>query len=213
LVLALSSLALSGVGGAPPPLVPLSALPPRPEVEEHVHWRESRAAGLPYAGRLVRGVQLPVEGRTFFTWDPIRERTPNRGWRRWGTDTLVRTTLRVARRYARENPHAPRLTIGDLSRPHGGDFGPQYGEIGHASHQNGLDIDIYYPRRDGAERAAASPGQVDVALSQKLVDMFVAAGAERVFVGPSLDLRGPKRVVSPLVHHDNHLHVRLPNGR
>lgn len=164
---------------------------------------------MPYSGRLRRGVQLPAGGDTYFTWDPIRETTPNRGWRRWGTDKLVRTTLRVARRYARENPGAPRLAIGDLSRPHGGDFGPQYGELGHASHQNGLDVDIYYPRRDRRERAPTAPSQVDLRLSQKLVDMFVAAGAQKVFVGPHLALRGPRRVVEALVYHDNHLHVRL----
>jgi murein endopeptidase len=126
---------------------------------------------------------------------------------------MIRTTLRIARRYARENPAAPRLTIGDLSRPHGGDFGPRYGSIGHASHQNGLDVDIYYPRRDRRERPPDAPRQVDLRLSQKLVDMFVAAGAEKVFIGPSLDLRGPPRVVAPLVYHDNHIHVRLPRGR
>ena len=115
----------------------------------------------------------------------------------------------MARRYRLEHPGAPRLTIGDLSRPHGGDFGPKYGELGHASHQNGLDIDIYYPRRDRSERAPTRPSQVDQPLSQRLVDMFVAAGAQKVFVGPSLDLRGPRRVVTPLVHHDNHIHVRL----
>ena len=193
----------------PMPLVPLTDLAPsRPE--QRIHWRESKAIGQPYSGRLVRGVQLPAEGHTYFTWDPIRETTPNRGWRRWGTDRLIRRTLRVARHYRRENPGAPRLAIGDLSRPHGGDFGPQYGELGHASHQNGLDIDIYYPRRDRKERAPTKPSQVDLRLSQKLVDMFAAAGAQKVFVGPSLDLHGPKRVVTPLVHHDNHLHVRLP---
>ncbi len=178
-----------------------------------MHWRQSKAVGLPYAGRLERGVQLPAEGPTYFTWDPIRETKPNRGWRRWGTDRLIRTTLRVAQQYQRENPNAPRLTIGDLSRPHGGDFGPQYGELGHASHQNGLDIDIYYPRRDRRETAPIHPSQVDLRLSQKLVDMFVAAGAQKVFVGPSLDLHGPRRIVSPLVYHDNHLHVRLPRKR
>jgi murein endopeptidase len=192
----------------PMPLVPLTDLAPA-QPEERIRWRKSKAVGLPYAGRLVRGVQLPAEGRTFFTWDPIRDAVPNRGWRRWGTDRLIRTTLRVARTYRRENPGAPRLTIGDLSRPHGGDFGPQYGEIGHASHQNGLDVDIYYPRRDRKELAPARPSQVDLRLSQRLVDMFVAAGAQKVFVGPSLDLHGPRRVVTPLVHHDNHLHVRL----
>jgi murein endopeptidase len=197
--------------GAVLPLVPLTELAPtRPQAP--IQWRNSRAVGLPYAGRLKRGVQLPAEGRTYFTWDPIHKTTPNRGWRRWGTDRLLRTTLHVARRYARENPRAPRLTIGDLSRPRGGDFGPQYGSIGHASHQNGLDIDIYYPRRDRTERAPVRPNQVDLPLSQRLVDLFVAAGAQKVFVGPSLHLRGPRRVVTPLVHHDNHIHVRLPAG-
>ena len=217
-VTGLLSAAIPGASGdsAPQELVPLAAvgapqlqqldaLPARPRIQ----WRHSEAVGLPYAGKLRRGVQLPAEGRTYFTWDPIHETTPNRGWRRWGTDRLIRTTLRVARHYERENREAPRLTIGDISRPHGGDFGPQYGEIGHASHQNGLDIDIYYPRRDGRERAPVRPSQVDLRLSQRLVDMFVAAGAQKVFVGPSLDLRGPRKVVMPLVHHDNHLHVRL----
>ena len=169
-----------------PALRDLGDLPSAPAVQ----WRRSKAVGLPYAGRLVRGVQLPAQGRTYFTWDRSGD-DANRGWRRWGTDKLIRTTLRVARRYLRGNPDAPRLAIGDLSRPHGGDFGPQYGELGHASHQNGLDVDIYYPRRDRKETAPTQPSQVDLRLAQKLVDMFVAAGAQRVFVGPSLDLDGP----------------------
>jgi murein endopeptidase len=200
-----------GAESAPvPALVPLAELPPAPPPRQRIRWRDSVALGLPYAGRLRRGVRLPAEGDTYFTWDPIRETTPNRGWRRWGTDRLVRLTLRIARRYRHENPGAPRVAIGDLSRPRGGDFGPQYGELGHASHQNGLDVDIYYPRRDGRETAPTQPAQVDLRLAQRLVDMFVAAGAAKVFVGPSLDLRGPRRVVEPLVYHDNHLHVRLP---
>ena len=47
-------------------------------------------------------------------------------------------------------------------------------------------------------------------LAQDLVDRFVAAGAEVVYVGPSLSLTGPPGVVVPLVNHDNHLHFRLP---
>ena len=46
------------------------------------------------------------------------------------------------------------------------------------------------------------------AIQTSLVDFN--AGAVNVFVGPSLDLRGPRDVVTPLVHHDDHLHVRLP---
>lgn len=175
-----------------------------------IEWRRSVAVGTHSAGSLRRGVLLPREGRGWASWDPIEKRTPARQWRRWGTDRLVRTTLNVLRGFRRANPRAPRILIGDLSRPRGGDFGPQYGSLGHASHQNGLDIDIYYPRKDRRLPLPERPEQVDVRLSQDLVDRFVAAGAEKVFVGPNLPLRGPADVVVPLVHHDNHLHVRLP---
>jgi murein endopeptidase len=177
-----------------------------------IRWRRSVAIGLHWRGRLVRGVELPAEGPTFFTWDPILRRAPNRAWRRWGTDGLVRTVLRVLDAYAAAHPGAPRVGVGDLSRPHGGDFGPRYGRPGHVSHQNGLDVDVYYPRLDGRERAPIRPAQIDRALAQDLVDRFVAAGAIRVFVGPNMHLRGRPEVVQALPHHDNHLHVRLPGN-
>lgn len=175
-----------------------------------IEWRSSQAVGLPHAGNLERGVKLPFGGVNYFTWDPIQKESPNRGWRRWGTDRLVRTTLRVVRDFAAAHPRAPRIGIGDLSRPRGGDFGPRYGLPGHASHQNGLDVDLYYPRLDRRERAPLGPDQIDPSLSQDLVDRFVRAGAETVFVGPNTDLGGPPGVVVPLVNHDNHLHARLP---
>lgn len=153
---------------------------------------------------------LPSEGRSFVSWDPVERDKPNRWWRRWGTDRLLRATLAVTREYAAEHPRAPRILIGDMSRPHGGDFGTDYGPIGHASHQNGLDVDVYYPRLDRREWTPGLPEQVDVERSQELVDAFVAAGAEVVYVGPSLPLSGPEGVVVPLANHDNHLHFRLP---
>ena len=95
-------------------------------------------------------------------------------------------------------------------------FDERYGGLGHASHQNGLDADVYYPRRDRRLLARrASPTQVDRALAQDLVDRFVAAGAQSVFVGRGLHLRGPRAIVEALVHHDDHMHVRIlpPRGR
>jgi len=174
-----------------------------------IAWRDSTPVGLWWAGRLRRGVQLPAEGIDWFTWDPVLKRSPNREWRRWGTDRLVHTILDVLAAYRLANPFAPRVGIGDLSRRHGGDFGARFGGLGHASHQNGLDVDVYYPRTDGLERRAYLPSQVDRALSQQLVDRFVAAGARTVYTGPSLRLHGPRKVVAALVHHDDHLHVRL----
>jgi hypothetical protein len=180
--------------------------PRPPEIE----WRRSRALGSPTAGSLALGVMLPAEGGSWVSWDPAERETPNRWWRRWGTDRLLRVTLAVVRAHAAAHPGAPRVLIGDLSRPHGGDFGTRFGPIGHVSHQNGLDVDVYYPRIDGREKPPLRPDQVDVELAQELVDRFVAAGAANVFVGPSLPLTGPAGVVVPLVNHDNHLHARLP---
>jgi murein endopeptidase len=174
-----------------------------------IEWRSSRSLGRHWSGRLVRGVQLPAEGATFFTWDPVRKRSPNRAWRRFGHERLLRSVLRVLDDFAAAHPDAPRIGVGDLSRPRGGDFGARYGLPGHVSHQNGLDADLYYPRRDRHERAPASPRQIDRRLAQDLVDRFVRAGASRVFVGPRTGLRGRREVVQALPHHDNHLHVRL----
>jgi murein endopeptidase len=175
-----------------------------------VRWRSSRSIGLPTDGRLVRGVQLPAEGPDFFTWSFVRSRPPNPGWRRYGSSRLVRTVLEVIAAYRAAHPDAPRVGIGDLSRRHGGEFGPRFGGLGHASHQNGRDVDVYYPRRDGRERAPLKPSQVDRKLAQDLVDRFVKAGAQFVFVGYRARLDGPPDVVQAIPNHEDHLHVRIP---
>ena len=205
----LATLALTLALAAPAFAMPQQEPLPAPEPVPVIAYRESVPVGVWWAGKLRRGVQLPAEGPDWFTWDPVRKLRPNRDSRRWGTDRLVRTMLDVIAQYRLENPFAPRVGIGDLSRRHGGDFGIRFGGLGHGSHQNGLDADIYYPRLDGLERRPYKPSQVDVVLAQELVDRFVAAGARTVYVGPSLDLEGPRKVVEPLVHHDDHLHVRL----
>jgi hypothetical protein len=178
-----------------------------------VVWKRSATFGLPWSGHLANAVHLPAEGERFFTWDPVLRRAPNRGWRRFGSDRLVRMVLDVLRAFAAAHPDAPRIGIGDLSRPNGGDFGPRYGRPGHVSHQNGLDADLYYPRLDRRERPPRRPEQIDRRLAQDLVRRFVAAGAVKVFVGPNTGLVGPPRVVQTLAHHDNHLHVRIAPAR
>jgi murein endopeptidase len=177
-----------------------------------IRWRRSRALGKPNHGRLLGGVELPAAGTLFVTVDPVTRTSPNRAWRRYGTDRLLRVLLAVAEEHAAAHPGAARLVIGDLSRPHGGRFGPNYGGDGHRSHQNGLDADVYYPRRDGLERIPRRVGQIDRRLAQDLVDRFVRAGAQYVFVGPRTGLRGPAKVVMTLANHDDHLHVRIRPG-
>jgi murein endopeptidase len=174
----------------------------------------SRALGRPWGGRLVNGVQLPEVTLDWLTWDPVLKEIPNRPERRWGTAKLLRTLQSVLAGYHRAHPQALQVLIGDLSRPRGGIFDRRFGGLGHASHQNGLDADVYYPRRDGRLRAAYRPDQVERALAQDLVDRFVAAGVQFVFVGTRVGLRGPRRVVEVIPHHNDHMHVRIlpPRG-
>ena len=223
LLLALLLVALAGAGSAsacpqpgsplslpldtPPGLLPSSAdagstAPP-------ILWRRSAALGRPNHGRLRDGVQLPADGATWFTWDWGLATSPNRDWRRWGTDRLVRTIFAALDGYTAGAPDAERVGIADLSRPQGGEFGKEYGGLGHASHQNGLDVDVLYPRHDCLERPPLHPAQIDRPRAQALLDAFVEAGARYVFVGPHTRLRGPRKVVEVLAHHDDHMHVRI----
>ena len=121
----------------------------------------SRAVGLPNNGRLVCGVQLPGETDALVTWDGVLGQGPNRDWRRWGTSKLVDTIEKLSVDYGVRFPIGPRLVVGDLSRRHGGPFGVDFGGVGHASHQNGLDVDIYYPRLDGLEQPPEKPSLID----------------------------------------------------
>ena len=66
-------------------------------------------------------------------------------------DRLHRAARRRVARGAPERAAAPdRRSQPDARRARSA---RSYGGLGHGSHQNGLDADIYYPRRDGTERA------------------------------------------------------------
>lgn len=192
-----------------PPVATTPVTPVRARADRALLPHRSRALGRPNRGRLVGGVLLPVSGEDFFTWDLAGGYGPNPAWRRAGTDTLVAWLQGVLRYFRAAHPDAPRIGIGDLSLPAGGPFTSQYGGLGHASHQNGLDVDVLYPRRDRAERPATRPAEVDRALSQALVDTFVRAGARFCFVGLHVGLRGPAAIVQAIPHHDDHVHVRI----
>jgi len=169
-----------------------------------VEWRRATSVGLPYSGRLVDGTQLPVEGPDWVTWDPITDSRPNLPDRLYGNERTIRTVISVIAAYRAAHPKAPRVVVGDVSRRDGGTMDD------HVSHQNGLDVDVYYPRRDHHLRAPVTVGQIDHYLAQDLLNRFVAAGAQMVFVGYSAGLHGRSGVVVPYPNHDNHMHVRFP---
>jgi hypothetical protein len=192
---------LTGAGGrtvAPPVAVPQIG---------------SLALGTPSNGGLANGLQLPETGPDWVTWDPVLRRLPNRADRRWATDRLLAFLLAVLREYRLAYPGVPQVVVGDLSRPGGGPFGREYGGLGHRSHQNGLDVDVYYPRLDRTLRPPGAVADVDRALAQDLVSRFVAAGAQFAFVGLHVGLGGPAGVVQAIDHHDDHVHVRIADVR
>jgi len=195
------SLLLEHREAQPPPPKPAAAAKEYPAVE----WRNGSSVGLQYAGHLVDGTQLPVEGPDWVTWNPVTDSVPNRANRLYGHERTIRTILSVLAGHRRAHPHAPRVVVGDISFRGGGTMDQ------HASHQNGLDVDVYYPRLDRHLSAPIATSQVDVRLAQDLLERFLAAGAQVVFVGYSTGLRGPGGVVVPYPNHENHMHVRFPS--
>lgn len=169
-----------------------------------IHWHRATSHGLPYAGFLTAGTQLPVEGTDWVTWNPVEDSVPNEPRRLYGNEHTIRTVVSVLAAYRAANPDAPRVVVGDISFRDGGPMEE------HRSHQNGLDVDLYYPRLDRVLRAPVATEQIDRELAQDLLDRFVAAGAEMVFVGYSTGLHGRAGVVVPYPNHGNHMHVRFP---
>ena len=189
------------VAEAPPPphvrgtagaQAPLRARAGAREQQVAIDWHRATAHGLPYAGSLSDGTQLPIEGPDWVTWNPVEDQRPNRPGRLFGTERTIRRIVEVITAYRTAHPDAPRVLVGDISLRHGGPIDE------HRSHQNGLDVDVYYPRRDAALRAPVSTDQVDRELAQDLLDRFVTSGAEMVFVGYGVGLSGrPRRGAVP----------------
>jgi Penicillin-insensitive murein endopeptidase len=170
-----------------------------------VDWHHATSVGLPFAGRLIDGTQLPASGPNWVTWDPVTDSVPNEPVRLYGNERTIHAILSVTAAYRAANPGAPRVVVGDISLEGGG---PMTDE--HVSHQNGLDADVYYPRRDRKLAAPVESSQIDRRLAQDLLDRFVAAGAQVIFVGYSTGLHGPAGVVVPYPNHEYHMHVRFP---
>ena len=174
-------------------------------------WRHrcaSRALGTYSRGRLACGRQLAAQGTGFRTWDSALYRSPSAWSRRWGTGRLVARIRAIARAWQARHPLGARLLVGDMSRPRGGPFTRRVGGIGHASHQNGLDVDIYYPRADGREREPFRPGQVDRRAARELVALVARSHPTAMFVGCRVGLAARGRAKHLCSNHENHMHVR-----
>ena len=132
---------------------PMQARMPRLETHAsapespRIAWHTAASIGVPYAGHLENGTQLPVEGPDWVTWNPNTDSRPNLPGRLYGHEHTIRTIIKVLARYRRAHPSAPRVVVGDISLHSGGVMDQ------HVSHENGLDVDVHYTPRQMASGA------------------------------------------------------------
>jgi penicillin-insensitive murein DD-endopeptidase len=183
---------------------------------------ESRTIGFYSKGCLAGAKALPINGKT---WQVMRL-SRNRNW---GHPNLIQTLERLANQAPKTGWRG--LLVGDMSQPRGGPM-----RTGHASHQVGLDADIWFtpmPDREltRLEREEISATMV-VAEDRRDVDpkvwtpahvKVIKAAAQdpqvlRIFVNPAIKKalcrdagsdRSWLSKVQPWWGHDYHFHIRI----
>ncbi|HUG62974.1 MAG TPA: penicillin-insensitive murein endopeptidase [Methylomirabilota bacterium] len=187
----------------------------------------TRSIGSYARGCLAGAIALPVNGAR---WQVMRL-SRNRNW---GNPALIQVLERLAAKAPAAGWNG--LLVGDLAQPRGGPM-----LTGHASHQIGLDADIWLtpmPDRELTRNERESIGAVSMLDgSGKAVDPaiwsprhhgIIEAAARmpevaRIFVNPAIKAalcegatgdRSWLRVVRPWWGHDAHFHIRLncPRG-
>ncbi|GAB4357956.1 MAG: penicillin-insensitive murein endopeptidase [Oricola sp.] len=176
-------------------------------------------------GCVAGAVAMPVDGPT---WQVMRLQRN----RRWGHPKLIALLQRLSREAVQDG--WPGLLIGDISQPRGGPM-----LSGHASHQVGLDADIWLTpmpdrRLTVAERANMSavsmlkkdslyvdPGKFTPAHAALLARAASYPEVQRIFIHPGIkkamcDIYGASHAndawmnkLRPYWGHHYHFHVRL----
>ena len=182
----------------------------------------ARAIGSYAAGCLAGAVALPINGPTWQVMRLSRDRN-------WGHPNLIAFLERLAAKAKKVD--WPGLLVGDMSQPRGGPM-----LTGHASHQVGLDADIWLtPMPDhtlsAEEREFMSakemvrPDRLDIdpeVWSHKQTELIKVAAedpaVERIFVNAAIKKAlcreaGTDRAwlakVRPWWGHDYHFHIRI----
>ena len=122
----------------------------------------------------------------------------------WGTGSTIGQLEAAVTRYGTGNGPVP---LGDVSFEHGGDI------PGHASHELGVDVDLWPARTDSAQCTAGRitwrSSTYDRAATRTLVQAIRATAPGQVvlvyFNDPTLI---NEELTTSYPNHDNHLHVR-----
>lgn len=165
-----------------------------------------------HAGIGVDGIVGPVSWRNL-VWhydypsfanmcdqDPDSNGTAN-----WGTAAAIGQLEKAVADFATTGQG--KVPLGDIGFEHGGDI------PGHASHEVGLDVDLWPIRTDNAQCTAGritwQSSTYDRAATRTLVQQIKAAAPGHIVVvwfnDPTLISEG---LTQQLSNHDNHLHVR-----
>ncbi len=170
----------------------------------------ARSIGSPGAGCMQGASRLPLKATGYRVMRPERHRV-------FGHPRLIAFIQGLSKR-AVESGLAP-VGVGDLGQPRGGPA-----PSGHASHQNGLDVDLWF--------TAASPGaEAEDVVDEKaptahwsdrvakLLELTASdVHVDRIFVGPVIkrelceQVKGDRswlRKVRPWWGHRAHFHTRL----
>jgi penicillin-insensitive murein endopeptidase len=182
-----------------------------------------RSIGFYSKGCLAGAVALPINGET---WQVMRL-SRNRNW---GNPHLIKLLEHLSVK-VHKVAGWPGLLVGDISQPRGGPM-----LTGHASHQVGLDADIWLtpmPNRElsRAEREDMSatmvvsesrtdidpkvwtPGHFEVikaaAQAPEVQRIFVNAAIKKALCREAKDDRAWLNKVRPMYGHDYHFHIRI----
>lgn len=181
-----------------------------------------RSIGFYSKGCFVGGVGLPDDGAT---WQSMRLSRN----RHWGMPITINMIEKLSRDGVKDG--WPGLLVGDISQPRGGPM-----RDGHASHQIGLDVDIWFTpmpdrRLSASERETMKQVSMirrggltvnDSVWSDSRVRLLKRAASypevERILVHPGIKKklcetvtgdRSWLRKVRPFWGHDEHFHVRI----
>ena len=183
----------------------------------------TRVVGFYARGCIAGAVALPINGES---WQVMRL-SRNRNW---GHPDLVALVARLADK-ARKEAGWPGILVGDMSQPRGGPM-----LTGHASHQAGLDADIWLtpmPKRRFSREEREETSAVMMVRSDRLdidprswtpthLGVIRAAAREpsvqRIFVNAAIkkalcrEAKGDRSWLSkvrPMYGHDYHFHIRI----
>ncbi len=149
---------------------------------------DAQAVGFYSKGSLLNAALLPPQSEAHSVLFRPRNRS-------WGTHELLELLNTVSMAMRKEFPSGERVQIGDIAQREGGPA------VGHASHQNGLDVDLAYLRvdrresdpmkTDGFDESFVVKGRVtsnfDVERNWRLLQLFDTNGRiNRMFVDPAI---------------------------